>query len=160
MRNHYNSDGKSFEPRILYQDKLPIKCESRIETFLYLFIYFIFYFFGGKEPLLCFGCWQPGMGVEVADACPKGNSPPTPLLWQSGDKSFYRWREGATCRTAQSALTVTLKLVISGLTSVILIVISTINLQFQGWFVSIEFYLIYFLYSRFSLVIYFIHISV
>lgn len=47
MQNHYNSDGKSFEPRILYQDKLPIKCESRIETFLYLFIY---YFFGGKEP--------------------------------------------------------------------------------------------------------------
>lgn len=73
MQNHYNSDGKSFEPRILYQDKLPIKCESRIETFLYLFIY---YFFGGKEPLLYFGCWQPEMEVEVVDACPKGNSPP------------------------------------------------------------------------------------
>ena len=34
----------------------------------------------------------------------------------------------------QSALTVTLKLIISGLTSVILIVLSTINLQFPHLF--------------------------
>ena len=37
--------------------------------------------------------------------------------------------------TAQSALTVVLKLVIGGLTSIILIVLSTVNLQFQGRFV-------------------------
>ena len=40
--------------------------------------------------------------------------------------------------TAQSALTVILKLVIGGLTSVISIVLSTVNLQFQGRFVSIS----------------------
>ena len=40
--------------------------------------------------------------------------------------------------TAQSALMVILKLVIGGLTSVILIVLGTVNLQFQGWFVSIS----------------------
>ena len=35
----------------------------------------------------------------------------------------------------QSALTVIFKLVISGLTSIILIVLGTVNLQFQGKFV-------------------------
>ena len=40
--------------------------------------------------------------------------------------------------TAESAVTVILKLVIGGLTSVILIVLSTVTLQFQGWFVSIS----------------------
>ena len=40
--------------------------------------------------------------------------------------------------TAQSALTVILKLVIGGLTCVISIVLSTVNLQFQGRFVSIS----------------------
>ena len=38
----------------------------------------------------------------------------------------------------QSALTVILKLVISGLISVILIVLSMVDLQFQGWFVPIS----------------------
>ena len=38
----------------------------------------------------------------------------------------------------QSALTVIFKLVLSGLTSVILIVLSTINLQFQGQLVAIS----------------------
>ena len=36
-----------------------------------------------------------------------------------------------------SVLTVILKLVIGGLTSIILIVLSTVNLQFQGQFVPI-----------------------
>ena len=40
--------------------------------------------------------------------------------------------------TAQSALTVILKLVISGLISIILIVSSTVNLQLQSWSVSIS----------------------
>lgn len=39
---------------------------------------------------------------------------------------------------AQLALTITLKLVIEGLTSVILLVLGTVNLQFQGQFVSIS----------------------
>ena len=43
--------------------------------------------------------------------------------------------------TAQSALTVTLKLVISH-TNVIWIVLSTVNLELQGWFVPISLRLI------------------
>ena len=38
----------------------------------------------------------------------------------------------------QSALTVILKLVFGGLTSVVLIVLSTANLQFQGGFISLR----------------------
>ena len=38
----------------------------------------------------------------------------------------------------QSVLTVNLKLVISGLTSIILIILSTVSLQSQGPFVSIS----------------------
>ena len=40
--------------------------------------------------------------------------------------------------TVQSALTGILKLVMGGLTSIIMIVLGTVNLQFQGWFVSIS----------------------
>ena len=38
----------------------------------------------------------------------------------------------------QSAPTVVFRLVTGGLTSIILIVLGTVNLQFQGWFVSIS----------------------
>ena len=38
----------------------------------------------------------------------------------------------------ESALTVILKLVLSGLTSIILVVLGTVNLQFQGLFVSVS----------------------
>ena len=41
-------------------------------------------------------------------------------------------------KTAQSALTVILKLVTGGLMSVILIVLSAVSLQFQGRFVPIS----------------------
>ena len=44
---------------------------------------------------------------------------------------------GGFIQKAQSALTVALKLVIGGLTIIILIVLSTVDLQFQVWFVSI-----------------------
>ena len=40
--------------------------------------------------------------------------------------------------TAQSSLTVTLKFVISGLTSIILVVLGTVTLQFQGALVTIS----------------------
>ena len=50
----------------------------------------------------------------------------SPHPQQSGDTSFYTQKEGA--ETAQSALSVTFTLVIGGLTSVILIVLSTVNL--------------------------------
>ena len=45
---------------------------------------------------------------------------------------------GLHAETAQSALTVILKLVIGSLASVILIVLGTVNLQFQGRFVPIS----------------------
>ena len=69
------------------------------------------------------------------DTCSKADSP-SPR--QSGGESFYRQREGLHAETAQSALTVILKLVISGLISIILTVLSTVNLQFQGQFVPIS----------------------
>ena len=56
-----------------------------------------------------------------------------------------QWARASTCErrglhaeTAQSVLTVFLKMVIRGLISIILIVLSTVNLQFQGWFVPIS----------------------
>ena len=52
-------------------------------------------------------------------------------------KSCYRLREGATCRNI-TVSSDSLKLVIGGLTSVILIVLGTVSLYFQGWFVSIS----------------------
>jgi len=60
-------------------------------------------------------------------------TPPTTI----GGKSFYRQREGLHAKTAQSALTIILKLVIGGLTSIILNVLSTVSLQFQNLFVPI-----------------------
>ena len=45
---------------------------------------------------------------------------------------------GLHAERAQSSLTVIFKLVTSGLTSIILIVLGTVNLQFQGSFVSIS----------------------
>ena len=63
----------------------------------------------------------------------KGQLPPTTGN-QSG-RRFYRQRLGSGelhAETAQSALTFISKLVIGGLTSVILVVLSTVNLQFRS----------------------------
>ena len=46
--------------------------------------------------------------------------------------------KGLHAGTAQSTLTVILKLVVSDPTSIILIVLSTVNLQLHGWFVLIS----------------------
>ena len=54
-----------------------------------------------------------------------------------GARAFIDGGRGLHAETAQSALRVVLKLVIGGLTSVILIVLSTVSLQFQDWFVPI-----------------------
>ena len=69
----------------------------------------------------------------------RGRHPSTPNHHhrQSLGKSFCRWREGLHAETAQSALTVILKLVIGGLTSIILVVLGVVNLQSQGRSVSI-----------------------
>ena len=65
------------------------------------------------------------------NACPKADSPP-PIR----GKSFYRHREGLHEETAQSALTVIL--IISGLISVTFLVLRTVSLPFQDWFVPIS----------------------
>ena len=60
---------------------------------------------------------------RVADMCPKVNSHPL-------RSSFYRqsWGGEVTCRKS----TVIFKLVISSLTGIILVILGTVNLQFQG----------------------------
>ena len=82
---------------------------------------------GGKESLLYFGCWQRGWGRT--DVCPKVVPPP---LTTRGARAFIDWGRGLHAETAQSALTIIFKLVTGGLTSFILIVLNTVNLQFQG----------------------------
>ena len=61
-----------------------------------------------------------------------------PLLTTSGARAFIDRQRGLHAETAQSALTVILKVVTGGLTSVILIVSGTVNLQSQGSFVPIS----------------------
>ena len=58
----------------------------------------------------------------------KGWFPPSGSHWS---KSFYRQKEGTYAETAQSVQTVIFKLIICGLTSMILVVLGTVNLQFQ-----------------------------
>ena len=78
---------------------------------------------------------------EKVDSCPKETTPHC----QQGTRDFKEVFPGCVGRerrlhaeAAQSALTVVLKLVISGLIGVILIVLSMVNRQFQGWFVPIS----------------------
>ena len=65
-------------------------------------------------------------------------TPPPPLT--SKRESLYRHGEsrGPHAESAQSALTVSFRLVIAGLTSMILVVLATVNLQFPGALVSIS----------------------
>ena len=75
------------------------------------------------------GCWQLADGV--GNTCPTAISP----SYSQWARAFIdSWRELCTS-TAQSARIVILKLVPSGLTSIILIVLSTVSLQYQGQFV-------------------------
>ena len=53
-----------------------------------------FFFFGGKESLLYFQCWQPGWEWRGWTPVQRHTHP----HWQSVGKSFYRQREGATFR--------------------------------------------------------------
>ena len=75
----------------------------------------------------------------VVDISPKANSL-SPLA-ASGARAFIDrtggggW-VGLHAETAELAMTVIFKLVISGLTSIILIVLGMVNLQFHGSYVS------------------------
>ena len=70
------------------------------------------------------------------DSSPKTSAPSLLTIRNEG---FHRQREGAPCKynTHTTQLTVLLKLVISGLTSSILIVLGAVNPQFQDQFVSV-----------------------
>ena len=83
--------------------------------------------------MLYFRCRQL---VGRVDLCPRADSTHF-LLATSGARAFIDRKMGIDVGTAQSTLTVIFKLIISGLTSVILIVLGTVNLQFQGRFASI-----------------------
>ena len=67
---------------------------------------------------------------------------PTSPSGNQWGKSFYRQKVsgggGLHAKIAQSSLIVIFKLVISGLTSVILVVLDIVNFQFQGPFVPIS----------------------
>ena len=66
----------------------------------------------------------------------KGSPPPPPD--NRGARAFIGGGKGLHVETVQSALTAILKSVIGGLTSILLIVLSTVNLQFKGQFVPIS----------------------
>ena len=75
----------------------------------------------------------------VADICPKTDSPPPHPTGNQWGKRFYRQKRGeGYMQKQQPALTVIFQLVTSGLTSIILTVLGTVNLQFQGPFVPIS----------------------
>ena len=74
-----------------------------------------------------------------ADSCPKTDSPPPPPPTDNQRaRAFTDRGRGLHAETAESALTVIFKWSGSGLNSFILIVFSTVNLQFQGQFVPIS----------------------
>ena len=79
------------------------------------------------ERKVCFisdvGNWRGRM----ADVRPKADSPLT-----NRGESFYRQARGGYMQNQRSSLSVIFKLVISGLTSIIVVVLGTVNLQFQG----------------------------
>ena len=88
------------------------------------------------ERKVCFISDAGNWGWRVADTCPKSNFAPAP---DSG--SLYRpstGERGLRAETAQSSLTVIFKLVISGLTSITLVVLGSVNLQFRGALVPIS----------------------
>ena len=74
----------------------------------------------------------------MVDICSKADSPNP---GQAEGESFYEQSVcvgGLHAEMAQSTLTVIFKLLISGLANIILIVLGTVNLQFQGPFFPIS----------------------
>ena len=89
---------------------------------------------GGKKSLLYFGYWQPGEDGLLSTGC----LPPHPLIAYQWARALYRQRERAMCRNSNQLCQSSWNWSCGGLISVILIVLSTVNLQFQSWFVSIS----------------------
>lgn len=93
---------------------------------------------GGKEILLFFSFLEAGNQGE-GRLGPKSQHS-IASQWVRAFKGEFQEcvGGGATCRTSPSALMATLKSGISGLTSAILIVLSTFTLQYQGRFAPIS----------------------
>ena len=89
---------------------------------------------GGKKSLLYFGYWQPGEDGLLSTGC----LPPHPLIAYQWARALYRQRERAMCRNSNQLCQSSWNWSCGGLISVILIVLSTVNLQFQSRFVSIS----------------------
>ena len=87
------------------------------------------------EKKVCFILDSDNQGWGVRWTSVQRPTPPAPN--NKGVRAFIYRGRGLHAETAQSALTA-LKLVIGGLTSIILIVLSTVNLQFHGQFVPIS----------------------
>ena len=85
----------------------------------------------GKESLLNFRCWQLGGEGGLLS---EGWLPPLTIRGQE----LLEPEGGGYMQKQQSALTVIWKLIIGGLILVILIALSTVNLQYQSQFVPIS----------------------
>ena len=77
-------------------------------------------------------------GVRRQEYTPVQRLTPLPATDNQWERTFIDRGRELYAETAQSALTVILKLIIGGLTNVILIALSAINLQFQTWFVPVS----------------------
>ena len=84
----------------------------------------------GKESLLYFGCQPPRGGQS-----PVQSPPPPDHQWA---RAFTGWGRDLHAEIAQPSLAGILMLGISGLVSVILIILGTVSLQFHGRFASIS----------------------
>ena len=74
---------------------------------------------------------MPATGV--GDRClSKGRHPPPTPQWQSVGKNFTDWGRGLHAEIVQSTLIVIFKLIIGDLTSIILVDLGSVNLQFRG----------------------------
>ena len=87
------------------------------------------------ERKLCFILEAGNLGVGCY---PKADLPPPTPTDNQWTRAFIDRGRGLHAETAELALAVTLTLVIGGLISVTSIVLSTVNLQLQGQFVSIS----------------------
>ena len=89
------------------------------------------------ERKICFilDAGNQGMG-ELGGHLSKARLSPNPD--NQGTRTFIDRGRGSQVEATQSALAVIWKFIFSGLTSIILIVLNTVNLQFQGWFVPIS----------------------
>ena len=91
---------------------------------------------GGKESLLYFRCQQ--LEGRVADICPKADYPHLPVQTRWAQTFIDRSGRWLHAETTLSSLIVIFKLVISGLASIIMFVLGTVNLQSQGPFFPIS----------------------